>query len=41
MNFKTLAFALALALGIGAVSPAAFAEQTSAPASQAGNFNAP
>jgi hypothetical protein len=41
MSFKTLAFALALALGIGAVAPAAFANQPTQAASQEGNSNAP
>jgi hypothetical protein len=41
MSFKTLAFAVALALGIGAAAPAAFANQPTQVASQAGNTNAP
>jgi hypothetical protein len=41
MNYKTLAFVLALALGFGAVAPAAFAAPANQPASQEANTNTP
>ena len=41
MNFKIFAFALTLAVSIGAAAPAAFAGQVNEAASQAGNSNAP
>jgi hypothetical protein len=41
LNYKTLAFALALALSFGAVAPAAFAAPANQPASQEANTNTP